>query len=372
MRRHKLAEAGSGIVQMLILVSVLALGGLAAIRLLTGAVAARAECAGRQIASLDGAAVRCGEGLDLAPPPAPPGRTDSPPPDRASVASPARDREADPARPRPDRAPVASPTDDREADPPGPPPAPAPVAFLGGGREDDPEGGEGGGSGNASDFDAGDLINPTDVLRPQPRDNCLVNGGIGPVVVGGPIVQPELVPGGGPRVSCGEQRPPEPEAPIPLIPELESRNRATAPPARGTKRVNEPCSGSNECARGHCRNVQGRNQCVDCSPSAFDEVNAQIQSFCKGPPLSCRTLGPNPALALIDERIEGTTRCINARTRRENRCFGGGDKAHLFQISKVAAVRTLCRCLREALGNPDFSPDERAGRVRSCREVRGI
>jgi hypothetical protein len=150
------------------------------------------------------------------------------------------------------------------------------------------------------------------------------------------------------------------------------RNRATAPPARGTKRVNEPCSGSNECARGHCRNVQGRNQCVDCSPSAFDEVNAQIQSFCKGPPLSCRTLGPNPALALIDERIEGTTRCINARTRRENRCFGGGDKAHLFQISKVAAVRTLCRCLREALGNPDFSPDERAGRVRSCREVRGI
>jgi hypothetical protein len=70
-RRSLMSEAGALNVQTLILIAVLALGGIAGVRTLKQGFNARAECAGEQIGSLQVGAGRCGgdaEGDPAAPP----------------------------------------------------------------------------------------------------------------------------------------------------------------------------------------------------------------------------------------------------------------------------------------------------------------
>ncbi len=78
-------RGGSSLVQMLILVAVLGLGGLAAVRKLSAGIRAKADCTGRAIATLTSGVGPCAEpgGTPVAPavddtaPPAPPGSSEA-------------------------------------------------------------------------------------------------------------------------------------------------------------------------------------------------------------------------------------------------------------------------------------------------------
>jgi hypothetical protein len=389
-RRGLAAERGGATsVQMLILTIALALAGVVAVRFVGSSIAARTDCAGQQIATLQLGAGPCGEAAPENVPVLP-----------GEPITPAQDRE----RLLPLAVAASSGGDDPGAE----------VTIPGfDDSADEPGNGGGSGGGESGGFQfPGPLVDLTDILPPP--QNCVPRGtrintsnGLVPIESLTPddevdfSLEPNLaltlegfafpselpafgqtsafdpaavlrreLQTGNPGVVCEDGGP----AIVPILPGLALAEEGEQAPAEGQGRTNDDCESDADCARGHCRsNGDGTQSCNGCTQQELADLRGLIHgpnSFCDSRPRGCRSLSLTEPPSAFETRAFNGSRCIAARSAVRDRCFGGGDpddEGHIIAIALAATTRALCLCLADVARIPGLSSTARGNARGVCR-----
>jgi hypothetical protein len=80
----------------------------------------------------------------------------------------------------------------------------------------------------------------------------------------------------------------------------------------------------------------------DCGPDEFGGLNLRMEQSCKGfkkGELSCKS---TDSLQDLEDKLDRVGECADARKRRENICFRGGDRGHRVQIGQMMDIMSNC------------------------------
>jgi len=127
--------------------------------------------------------------------------------------------------------------------------------------------------------------------------------------------------------------------------------------ARAEKKGNEKCASDGECETKKCRSDGTCDPCPDrqncpppgtCSQSDADSLQRNKNDTCNRE-RSCASVADfndgEVAFEVLNERLKINNACINARTELMDRCYKGGNDAHVDERRNVVEVRDKCAAL---------------------------